>query len=87
MRILVESRRKMSNTSFHRRCSGRQKFWWLRSVDRGEFVRIPEVRGDEYFEMQLDLPPGTYTLGCGPRGDFGVREEFTVSVSAGEGSE
>lgn len=76
--MLVESSDSMSNTSFHRRCSGNQKYWWLWNKDTGEFIDIPRVRGDSYFSEELDLEPGTYVLGTGPNNGHGVRDEFTV---------
>ena len=77
MQVRIASARKLSNTTFHRRCSGRQKFWWLRQVEGG-FVEIPEVRGDDYFDMELDLAEGSYVLGTGPRGQAGIREDKEV---------
>jgi hypothetical protein len=74
----VESSRKMSNTSYHKRCSSAgQRFWWLRGQDG--FVKVPSVRGDSYFVAELDLAPGTYTLGVGPGNSHGIRETITVA--------
>ncbi len=79
MKIRIKSAGKLSNTTFHRRCGGRQKFWWLRQVDGG-FIEVPEVRGDYYFDLELDLEEGSYTLGVGPSGQHGIREPKEVSA-------
>lgn len=72
----------ISNTTYHRRCTGKQGFWWLR---RGhDFVRIGEHRGDYDLDVELDLSPGEYTLGCGPRDKFGFRKTITVEDDSGK---
>lgn len=72
----IKNHRSLSNATFHRRCSGRQGYWWLRGANG--FIEIGEHRGDRDIALDVDLPPGEYTLGCGPAGQFGVREKFTV---------
>lgn len=68
---------RMSNTSYHRRCnSAGQRYWWLRGPDG--FVPLPQVRGDQDIDIEIDLAPGTYTLGCGPAGGHGRRERVIV---------
>lgn len=81
--ITIRNEDRISNTTFHRRCSSDgQRHWWLRRQD-GDFVALPErVRGDRAIEVTLDLEPGTYILGAGPAGGHGVRQ--TIVVEAGQ---
>ena len=80
MKIRIKSSGKLTITTFHRRSADRQQFWWLRQVDGG-FIEVPEVRGDCYFDLELDLEEGSYTLGAGPRGQHGIRELKEVSAT------
>jgi len=73
----IEANAGISNTTFHRRCQGRQGYWWLKSSS-GEFVKIGSHRGDQSLKLDLDLTPGVYTLGCGPSGKHGHREMIEV---------
>jgi len=73
----IKSTDRISNSTVHKRCRGRQAYWWLRDQD-GDFVEVPEIRGDDYFEADLELEPGTYTLGVGPQGKHGIRETIVV---------
>lgn len=86
VRVTVTSSDCLSNTTFHKRCSGRQKFWWLRNKKTNSFVPVPEVRGDSNFRVELDLEPGVYVLGTGPKSSHGIREEFEVRGSGVESS-
>ena len=80
MKMRIKSGGALSNTTFHRRCFGRQKFWWLRELDGG-FIEIPEVRGDQDFDLELDLEEGRYVLGTGPNGQHGIRQPKEVSAA------
>ena len=80
MKVTVENESTLSNATFHRRCSGWQGYWWLRGAE-GDFVDVGQHRGDRGIRVELDLSPGTYTLGCGPHGKQGVRETIVVSAS------
>lgn len=73
----IEAPKGISNTTFHRRCTGKQGYWWLRR-DGSDFVSIGFHRGDEDLKIELDLDPGVYVLGCGPAGKFGHRERIEV---------
>ena len=75
--IKIKSNDRMSNTRFH--AAGKPN-WWLRNVETSEFVTIPRTRGDDYFEATLDLEPGRYVLGVGPRDKFGKRINVTVKA-------
>lgn len=77
----IQSTDTLSNTTFHRRCVGRQKYWWLRR-DGGGFIPVPETRGDSQFSADIDLEPGTYILGAGPAGKHGVRQKIEVYADA-----
>lgn len=85
MRVTIRNRRKMSNTTYHRRCSSQgQRFWWLRNKDTDQFVRLPggPYRGDRDLDVDIELEPGEYVLGTGPNNGFGVREYFRVEEGA-----
>lgn len=79
--MLITSDDRLSNTTYHRRCVGRQKLWWLRK-EGGVFIDVPEIRGDERFSADLDLAPGTYILGAGPAGKHGIRQIIEVTDNA-----
>lgn len=72
----------ISNTTYHNRCVGRQGYWWVRG-DYG-FVGIGQHRGDRDLDVEADMAPGLYTLGCGPVGKFGYRETITVEDDSGK---
>lgn len=78
-RTTITNSSRMSNTTYHQRCSSDgQRHWWLRD-EHGDFVELPQrCRGDRDIEVTLDLTPGIYTLGTGPTGRHGVRETITV---------
>ena len=85
MKVRVKSNARMSNRGFHRNGGKRSgaAYWWLRGPQG--FVNIPRVRGDEYFDAELDLPAGEYVLGTGRGRDairikLVVREDGTVEV-------
>lgn len=68
MRVEVRSQRHMTHEEYLA-CGGQGSgtaHWWLLRVS-GSFVRLPyDVRGDQPFEMVLDLQPGSvYVLGVG----------------------
>jgi len=74
----IENKSSLSNTTFHKRCSGKQGYWWLRGKDG--FVDLgDQYRGDRDISVELDLPAGKYTLGCGPQGKHGIRETIVVA--------
>lgn len=78
VKIKIINNSRLSNTTYHKRCSGNQKFWWLKKKD-GDFVPLPQrIRGDQNIEIELELEPGTYILGCGPAGNHGIRETIKV---------
>lgn len=78
MKVRVGPYDGISNTTYHRRCfSPGQRRWWLRNQD-GSFVSLPPIRGDEDFNMELELDPGSYVLGTGPTGRHGVRYKIVV---------
>jgi hypothetical protein len=72
----IQSSSSLSNTTFHKRCSGRQGYWWLRGPEG--FVEIGKHRGDRRLDIEVELPAGEYVLGCGPGGKHGVREAIVV---------
>lgn len=75
----ITNRSSISNTTYHKRCKSEgQRHWWLRGPDGGFIDLGGRHRGDRDIEVELDLPPGTYTLGTGPSGKFGIRETITV---------
>lgn len=80
MLIRLKSRNCMSNTSFHKRAMGGQKFWWLRNIDTEDFVSLGgKYRGDQKLNVEIDLQPGRYLLGTGPKQKYGIREYFTLT--------
>lgn len=80
MLIRLRSNSCMSNTSFHKRAFGGQKYWWLRSVDTGDFVYLGEkYRGDRKLDIEIDLQSGRYLLGTGPKHKFGIRQYFELT--------
>jgi hypothetical protein len=68
----VQSSDRMSNAGYHR---AGKAWWWLRGPEG--FVKVPSVRGDKYFDSELELAPGAYTLGVG-KGKDAIREQFEV---------
>lgn len=54
---------RMSNTGYHQ--NGKPT-WWARvgSGDSARFLPIPRVRGDEFLDVEVDVPAGT-TVVCG----------------------
>ena len=34
----IDILRAMNNTSFHKRCTGNQKYWWIKKADSSERV-------------------------------------------------
>lgn len=79
----IENKSSLSNTTFHKRCSGKQGYWWLRG--ESGFVELGDMyRGDRDISVDLDLPPGKYTLGCGPQGKHGIRETIVVEAETAE---
>ena len=84
MKQQIKSIDRMSNTSYHNRCVGNQKYWWVRG--QAGFVALDgDHRGDEKLNVVLELEPGTYTVGCGPQGKHGIRETVTVAEQMGIG--
>jgi hypothetical protein len=76
----VESSSRLSNSAFHRsggNGSGSAR-WWLRGASG--FVTVPSVRGDSWFDEELDLGPGVYVLGTG-RGRDAIRETIVVEAA------
>ena len=59
----IRTTTRMSNTAYHQ--LGKPN-WWVRigAGDTARFLRIPQVRGDAYLDVEVDLPPGT-TVYCG----------------------
>lgn len=74
----VASSDRLSNSGFQRSGgkNSRRSHWWLLGPD-GNFVDIPKKRGDERFDVEIDLPPGEYVLGTGIGGDA-IRDRFIV---------
>lgn len=74
---------RMSNSAYHR-CG--KPCWWIRlgDGDGARFLRIPEIRGDQYLAVTLDraehgLRSGDkLSIGVGPRGKDGVRSHLTL---------
>jgi hypothetical protein len=68
--------------------SGRPQTWWLRGPDgfidlntldvEGNGTPREGYRGDHSIKIRGYLPAGDYLLGCGPRGDAGIREKHTI---------
>jgi hypothetical protein len=76
----VEASSRLSNSAFHRsggNGSGSAR-WWLRGASG--FVTVPSVRGDSWFDEELDLGPGVYVLGTG-RGRDAIRETIVVEAA------
>lgn len=74
----VKSKDRLSNSGFHR-CGGNTSgsaHWWLKASG-GFFLKVPRVRGDNYFDEELDLSPGVYTLGTG-KGIDSIRQQIQV---------
>ena len=80
MTVRLHSDSRMSNRQFH--LAGKPK-WWARigSGDTARFLSLPDVRGDEALDCEVDVPDGTrqVAFGVGPK-DKGIRQ--TVSLSA-----
>jgi hypothetical protein len=74
--VRITSSKSLSNTTFHKRCRGRQGYWWLHGPQG--FVDIGEHRGDRQLDVEVELPVGEYTLGTGPAGKHGIRENIEV---------
>jgi len=53
-----------------------QRRWWMKGPNG--FVKLPYTPGDQDLKAELDLEPGTYTLGTGPSGKLGYRETIIV---------
>lgn len=64
----------MSNRQYH---AAEKPKWWVKIGSA--FQKIPDVRGDGFLRVEVDLPPGTKVeIGTGPRGQHGIREDVTT---------
>lgn len=85
MKVRIHTTNSMSNATYHKRCfKPGQKYWWLKSSDE-EFMPIGGHRGDRTLDVEVDLEPGEYVLGCGPpkhgrRIPVTIHEDGTVEV-------
>lgn len=75
----LKSTDRMSNKGYH--ANGRPT-WWARigSGDSAKFLDIPRVRGDEYLNVIVDVPPGTRVYcGAGKGTHKTVRETIVTT--------
>jgi hypothetical protein len=58
-----------------------QRYWWLWDLDSNRFVSLGDKykRGREPIDLWLELAPGRYELGVGPRPPRGIRIPITVA--------
>lgn len=58
-----------------------QRYWWIWDYARKRFVNLGNkyIQGNQYPEIEVDLEPGLYDMGCGPRGPRGIRQRFEVA--------
>lgn len=62
---------RMSNRQYH--AAGKPR-WWVRVPNTGSFYAIDDVRGDDYLDVEVPVPPGTtLEAGCGPNNKHGMR--------------
>lgn len=75
--VTIESESKLSNSGYHRSGGSRSKksCWWLRGPDG--FIDIGYHRGDSHISLEMELEPGTYTLGTGD-GKDAIRQTIKV---------
>ena len=57
-----------------------KKYWWIKNnwSSQATFIEIGQVEGNKQFKMNLELPKGNYTIGCGTYKN-GIRKDFRVS--------
>ena len=85
VKVNVYTGNTLSNSGFHR--AGKPNWWLQRDATKG-FVRIPQIRGDQRVDLDLELTPGAYTLGTGPtRGKDSRRIHIQVTAPTVEGKD
>lgn len=85
MMTRIKTTTRLSNSAYHR--SGKS-WWWLRTQNSSDFVKLPSVRGDDHLDIEVDLEDGHYQLGVGrgkdaKRYDISVKSGNVVSASGG----
>lgn len=95
MKVKIQLERAMSNTTFHKRCNGMQRYWWLKcdakTVDRNNpysapwkvapngFVRLTGRRRGDD-DLKLELDLEPGVYTAGAGPvDWGTRLEFEVT--------
>ena len=81
MLVRIQSSRTLANSVFFGGCaSPQQRFWWMRDLTRCRWVDLGNryMEGNKPIDVEVELEPGDYEAGCGPRGRRGIRCKFTV---------
>lgn len=75
MKTTIKSTDRMSNRQYHQH---NKPNWWMRC--HGEFVNGFRSRGDDYLNVEVDLPDDAteVQIGCGPRNRYGIRETVVI---------
>lgn len=83
MKSRLKTTQRMSNTGFH--ANGKPR-WWARTGggDDATWITIPYVRGDDYLDCVVDVPPGT-TVHCGAGNGHRKTVRETVVTTPVEG--
>ena len=88
MKVLLQSKSRMSNRQYH--IHGKPT-WWARigSGDNAVFLPIGRVRGDNYLDVEVEVPEDTELvyIGVGPRNRHGVRETIRIARPANRDAE
>ena len=81
MRIKIKCSQTLKNSVYYGGCTRNQRYWWLYDIKRSKFIGIGNAyrRGIEPLDATVDLPPGSYEVGCGP-GRAGIRQSFELAA-------
>lgn len=85
----LDDEKVLSNKQFKSLCSNR-KYWWIKrnnsstipnyaiDYDNVEFLDMEKIEGNKKFKMEIELPCGYYTIGCGSSKN-GIRYDFFIT--------